>query len=110
MTDSVNYAKLRTDDLKRLQDFFEQERDKLYDQVANLQGQKERLDWAIKNINGLILQIEKQEEATAQQLQKQAEAMAVAREKGNVGAHPSERKETIAERKKKDKEEIERQS
>jgi hypothetical protein len=90
---------LRTKELKRLQEFYEQERDKLYDQVANLQGQRDRLDWAIKVINAQLLQIEKEEQQKASLIAQQQQAMMAAREQGNIGAHPSERKVKVQERK-----------
>jgi hypothetical protein len=90
---------LRTKEIKRLQEFYEQERDKLYDQVANLQGQKDRLDWAIKVINAQLLQIEKEEQQKANLIAQQQQAMMAAREQGNIGTHPSERKAKIQERK-----------
>lgn len=96
-------AEKRTAELKRLQDFYEKERDKLYDQVANLQGQKERLDWAIRVINAQIEQIIKEEEMKAAMSKRQEEALQVAHEQGNVGSHPSERKTNLAERKKAQK-------
>lgn len=92
----------RTFELKRLRDFYEKERDSLYDQVANLQGQKERMDWAIKVINAQMLQIEKEEALKFAQYRQQEEALQAARERGNVGAHPSERKAKLAERKAKE--------
>jgi hypothetical protein len=89
----------RTFELKRLRDFYEKERDTLYDQVANLQGQKERLDWAIKVINAQMLQIEKEEALKFSQYKQQQQALQVAKEQGNVGVHPSERKTKLSERK-----------
>lgn len=93
----------RTQELRRLQDFYEKERDKLYDQVANLQGQKERLDWAIRVVNTQIHQIEKQEQERILAEKRQREAFEIAKEKGNVGSHPSERKQKLNERRKQAK-------
>ena len=89
----------RTAELLRLHGFFEQERDKLYDQVANLQGQKERLDWSIKVITGQVEQIRKEEAQRAAYAKAQDEAMQAARLAGNVGTHPDVRKEKVLERK-----------
>lgn len=96
----VGIADQRTIELKKLLDFYEQERDKLYDQVANLQGQKERLDWAIRVINARVEHITKEEQQRAALIKQQNEAMESAREQGNVGVHPSERKGKLAERRK----------
>jgi hypothetical protein len=95
----MNLVEKRTFELKRLQEFYEKERDKLYDQVANLQGQKERLDWAIRVINAQIAQIEKEEQQKAVLAMQQQQALEAARQQGNVASHPSERKGNLAERK-----------
>lgn len=89
----------RTAELLKLQSFFEEERDKLYDQVANLQGQKQRLDWTIRVINAQLEQIKKEEAQRAAYIKAQNEAMEAARVAGNVGTHPDLRKEQVMERK-----------
>ena len=95
----ASIAEQRTIELKKMQDFLEQERDKLYDQVANLQGQKDRLDWTIRVVMSRIEQIHKEEEHRAALAKQQNVAMQSAREQGNVGVHPNERKGKVAERK-----------
>lgn len=89
----------RTAELLKLQTFFESERDKLYDQVANLQGQKDRLDWTIRVINAQLESIKKEEAQREAYTRQQNEAMTAAREAGNVGTHPNVRKEGVAARK-----------
>ena len=96
-----NEIEQKTASLKKLQEVYEAERDKLYDQVANLNGQKERLDWAIRVINAFVTQIKKEEEQKIIYAKQQEEAMKIAKEAKNVGAHPSERKSTLVERRKK---------
>lgn len=113
---------LRTTDLKKTINAFEQERDKLLDQVQYLKGNSDRLEWVIKVLNAQLTQIEQEETqktkqaaqlaaqlaaqhaaqlAAAQQLAtQQAAAMQAAHEQGNVGKHPDERKSDIKERKK----------
>ena len=106
----TNNTELRTAATKVALDAFEKERDKLLDQLANLKGQADRLEWVIKVLLNQVTQIEQeetileqqrkqQETMLEQQRKQQEEAMKSAREAGNVGTHPSERKADLAERK-----------
>lgn len=100
----TNNTEVRTAATRAAIDAFEKERDKLLDQLANLKGQADRLEWVIKILLSQVTQIE-QEEAKLEQLRKQQEdALKLAREAGNVGIHPSERKNDLAERKQQAKE------
>ena len=93
-------AEIRIAELQRIRDAFEPERDKLLDQVQYLKGQADRIEWVIKVLNGQIAQIEKEEEMKAAIAEQREESLKVAREKGNVGSHPSEKKETLEHRRK----------
>lgn len=88
----------RTAEMKKLVDAFEKERDKLLDQVQFIKGHAERMEWVIKVMNSHISTVEKEEEQKAIQAAAYEDAIKVAREKGNVGVHPSERP-SLAERK-----------
>ena len=102
----VSKVETRTAATKIAIDAFEKERDKMLDQLANLKGQADRLEWVIKVLLGQVAQIE-QEESQLEQLKKQQElAMQAAREAGNVGVHPSERREALTERKQQAKQEV----
>ena len=79
----------RTKDIKRLVEAFEQERDKLLDQVQYLKGHSERIEWVIKVMNSQVAQIEQEENQKIILQRAQEQALQAAREKGNVGAHPS---------------------
>ena len=50
---------LRTNDLKKIVEAFELERDKLLDQVQYLKGSAERLEWVIKIMNTQLDRIKK---------------------------------------------------
>ena len=91
---------LRTRDLKKIIEAFEQERDKLLDQVQHIKGHADRMEWVIKVLMGQVDRIEKEEKQRQIMLQQQEEAMKIAKEKGNVGVHPSE-KPSITERRHK---------
>jgi hypothetical protein len=89
----------KTFELKRLKEFYEKEKEALGNQIINLQGQKERLDWAIRVINAQMVQIEKEEGQKFAQYIQQQQALEIAKEQGNIGVHPSERKAKLNERK-----------
>lgn len=89
---------LRTKDLRKIIEAFEQERDKLLDQVQHIKGHADRMEWVIKVLLGQVDRIEKEEKQKLIMIQQQEEAMKAAKEKGNVGVHPSE-KASINERK-----------
>lgn len=93
-------SELRTRDLKKIIEAFEQERDKLLDQVQHIKGHADRMEWVIKVLLGQVDRIEKEEKQRLAMLQQQQEAMRIAKEKGNVGTHPSE-KPNVSERKTK---------
>lgn len=80
---------LRTGDLRKIVDAFESERDKLLDQVQYLKGSADRLEWTIKVLNGQIDRVEKEEKQKAAIAAQANQALESAREKGNVGAHPT---------------------
>jgi len=95
--------KIKIAELQRIREGFEPERDKLLDQVQYIKGQADRMEWVIKVLNGQIdqlVQMEKQAEIQAREYQKSLES---ARDKGNVGVHPDEKKISLKERKKKKK-------
>ena len=88
----------RTEEVRKLIDAFEKERDKLLDQVQYIKGHAERMEWVIKVMNAHISVVEKEEEQKIKQAAMYEEAAKVAREKGNIGAHPSERAGDLAQR------------
>lgn len=96
----ASQAEIRTGDLKRIITAFEQERDKLLDQVQYIKGNADRIEWVIKVMNNQVTQIEQEEITKAKLAEQQEAAMKAARERGNVGAHPSSRSGDLAERRK----------
>jgi len=107
-------VELRTAALKSTIEVFESERDKLLDQVAHLKGHSDRLEWVIRVLLAQVARIEQEEmeQAKKQEEEKQKQqidtelaaqheaALALARQAGNVGVHPSERKAKLSNRKK----------
>lgn len=91
---------VRTGDLKKIVEAFEVERDKLLDQVQYLKGSAERLEWVIKVMNAQLDRIQKEEQQKEFLAEQQRRALEAAKEKGNVGVHPSmtERRADLAER------------
>jgi septal ring factor EnvC (AmiA/AmiB activator) len=94
----VSQLETRTAELRRLLDAFEKERDKLLDQVQYLKGNADRMEWVIRVINTQLNQIENEEKQREIVMKQQAEAMILAKEQGNVGTHPSERKTVVSRR------------
>ena len=85
--------------IQRVIDFMEREKIKTNEQMIQLRGSTERLDWSIKVMQLTIQQIQQE----IIQKQQAEEALRVAREEGNIGVHPDVRKETLQQRKKSDK-------
>jgi hypothetical protein len=77
----------KTEELKKMIEIFELERDKLLDQVQYLKGNADRIEWVIRQMNSHIDSLENEDRLQqAQQL-----ASSAAREAGNVGVHPKQR-------------------
>lgn len=91
---------LRTNDLKKIVEAFELERDKLLDQVQYLKGSAERLEWVIKIMNAQLDRIQKEEQQRELLAEQQRVALEAAKARGNLGVHPSmsERRADLAER------------
>jgi len=88
----------RLEGFKALLDLLEPERDKMLDNYHYVRGSKDMIEKIVKGVSALyeneIKNIEIERLATI----KREEALKVAREKGNVGVHPSERPNTLQER------------
>jgi len=91
---------LRTNDLKKIVEAFELERDKLLDQVQYLKGSAERLEWVIKIMNTQLDRIQKEEQQRELLAEQQRLALEAAKARGNLGVHPSmsERRADLTER------------
>ena len=94
---------LRITDLKKVVTAFEAERDKLLDQVQYLKGSADRIEWVIKVMVGQLEWIEKDEKNKEALVKKEEASILVAKEKGNIGAHPtySQKSAELADRKDK---------
>ena len=94
---------LRITDLKKVIQAFEAERDKLLDQAKYLKGNTDRLDWVLKVMVGQLEWIEKDEKNKEALAKKEEASILVAKEKGNIGAHPtySQKSAELADRKDK---------